>query len=327
MWRPNRPAMVSCPCLAHAHLPQALSRVVVPGRPALGLQICGLLLLPAAGWPRHRRFGSERGARIRAAATREAVIDGSEVVIRRLTQEHELDVELIQGLFQPLELEELVALCDARQGFQASKQTLPSGEFITDERRTSSSCPMLWPLMMPPEGLSQLPPAARGGVEAELQAVLRVQRRCAEVIGVEEGRIEPLQLVRYLPDQYYRPHMDTHEEPHRMSSYAGEQRSHTMLVFLSDVPEDDGGGHLHFPKLGLKVLPQAGEAVLWQNLRDGQPDPRALHEGVAPTSCQKLVMNVWVADRPFSIAAIAAWGRRQKEMQPEPQPTTSQFLD
>ena len=24
-----------------------------------------------------------------------------------------------------------------------------------------------------------------------------------------------------------------------------------MLVFLSDVPEEDGGGHLHFPKLGL----------------------------------------------------------------------------
>ena len=27
----------------------------------------------------------------------------------------------------------------------------------------------------------------------------------------------------------------------------GEQRTHTMLVFMSNVAEDDGGGHLHFP--------------------------------------------------------------------------------
>ena len=30
----------------------------------------------------------------------------------------------------------------------------------------------------------------------------------------------------------------------------GEQRTHTMLVFMSNVAEDDGGGHLHFPRLG-----------------------------------------------------------------------------
>ena len=63
-----------------------------------------------------------------------------------------------------------------------------------------------------------------------------------------------------------------------------------MLVFLSDVGEDDGGGHLHFPTVGVKVLPRVGDAVLWRNLTDeGAPDLRVLHEGVAPKQCQKLV--------------------------------------
>ena len=60
----------------------------------------------------------------------------------------------------------------------------------------------------------------------------------------------------------------------RLGSATGEQRSHTLLVFLNDIPEEDGGGHLHFPELGLHILPRAGDAVLWPNLTDaGEPDP------------------------------------------------------
>ena len=41
----------------------------------------------------------------------------------------------------------------------------------------------------------------------------------------------------------------------------GEQRTHTMLVFLSDVPESDGGGHLHFPRLGGELRKVTGVEV------------------------------------------------------------------
>jgi len=185
--------------------------------------------------------------------------------------------------------------------------------------------------MTPTERLQEL--MSRGGneaklamqIEKELQAVEAVQKRCAEVIGVDKERLEPLQLVKYLPGEYYSPHMDTHEEPERKSSYAGEQRTHTMLVFMSNVAEDDSGGHLHFPRLGLRVLPRVGDAVLWRNLtEEGKPDLRVLHEGVAPKGCQKLAMNVWVADRPFSLSAITAWRQRSADV---PSESTSQFLD
>jgi hypothetical protein len=45
-----------------------------------------------------------------------------------------------------------------------------------------------------------------------------------------------------------------------------EQRIYTVLLFLSDVPASDGGGHTYFPSLGIKVLPTAGDAVLWSNV-------------------------------------------------------------
>eukprot|EP00913_Durusdinium_trenchii_P021693 g20383.t1 len=225
-------------------------------------------------------------------------------------------------------LERCDSSCRNLCGIELSVQRRKDGEVVVDQHRTSSSCPMLWPLMTPPDRLQMLRDAGNVAlaeqIEQELRAVQAVQRRCAQVIGVEQERIEPLQLVKYLPGQYYSPHMDTHEEPERKSSYAGEQRTHTMLVFLSDVPESDGGGHLHFPRLGLHIQPHLGDAVLWRNLtEDGQPDLRVLHEGVAPKSCEKLAMNVWVADRPFSLSAIQAWQASSSSAKP----AASQFLD
>merc|ERR1712217_986004 len=101
----------------------------------------------------------------------------------------------------------------------------------------------------------------------------------------------------------------------RLSSYSGEQRTHTLLVFMSDVPETDGGGHLHFPLLGLQILPRVGFAVLWSNVRPGggcEPDPNSLHEGMAPFASGKIAMNVWVVDRPLTAETVAACGRGQK---------------
>lgn len=233
--------------------------------------------------------------------------------IRRLTREDEIDVFLVEGLFGVDELQELVGIAEARQGFQPSMQKLATGEQLVDGRRTSSSCPMLWPLLVPaPQHLEQMRRAGQlpPGFEEELAATTALTERCARLLEVDAACIEPLQLVKYTAGQYYQPHLDSHDEPHRRSSYAGEQRTHTLLVFVSDVPPEDGGGHLHFPRLGLRVLPRAGAAVLWRNARPGDaagewcPDPDSLHEGVAPVGCSKIAMNVWVADRPFDAEAV-----------------------
>lgn len=80
----------------------------------------------------------------------------------------------------------------------------------------------------------------------------------------------------------------------------GEQRAFTLLLFGSSLAQTDGG-ETHFPELGLSVWPRAGDAVAWSNVhQDGSPNPRSLHEGRPPTAKEKVAVNVWISDTPFS---------------------------
>ena len=67
-------------------------------------------------------------------------------------------------------------------------------------------------------------------------------------------------------------------------------------------PEPEPGGETHFPHLELKVSPRAGDAVAWANVdAEGAPNPLSLHEGLPPAPGEeKVVINVWIADRAFS---------------------------
>jgi len=233
---------------------------------------------------------------------------------RRVTGKGELDVWLLDELFGREELRRLVKLCEARSGFQPSLQTSRTGQQVQDGRRTSHSCAVHWPMLFG----GNLEELQERGLEldvlAELKAAQEISEVCARAVGVDVSHIEPLQLVKYTPGQFYRAHMDTHKEPDRLSSHMGEQRTHTLLVFVVDVPADDGGGYLHFPRLGLRILPRAGWAVLWRNVHaeDGKIDAESLHEGEPPLHADKVAMNVWIADRPFTKELVEE-GRLRKQ--------------
>jgi prolyl 4-hydroxylase len=86
-------------------------------------------------------------------------------------------------------------------------------------------------------------------------------------------------------------------------SLTGEQRAFTVLLFGSTLAPGDGG-ETHFPQLGLSVWPRAGDAIAWANVdEDGEPNPRSLHEGRPPVEKEKVAVNVWIADKPFSAEA------------------------
>lgn len=178
------------------------------------------------------------------------------VVFRRLTEPEELKVCLVEGLFHEHELKRLLHLCEERQGFQPSLQKDRLGQVVQDGRRTSHSCAMRWPLLG--DSLD----------EVELLYAQEATERCASVLDLEAEYIEPLQLVKYTPGQYYRAHLDTHQEPDRLGSFNGEQRMQTLLVFVSSVPESDGGGHLHFPLLELRILPKTKDS---ERFEPGRP--------------------------------------------------------
>ena len=115
-----------------------------------------------------------------------------------------------------------------------------------------------------------------------------LEQRIADTLGCWVHQIEALQLVRYLPGQFFGIHHDlgnlleddTVELPRK--DWLCKRRLVTMFCYLNTL-EDDAGGATYFPKCGhLRVRPKRGRAVLWCNItQDGKADSRTIHAGEA----------------------------------------------
>lgn len=79
--------------------------------------------------------------------------------------------------------------------------------------------------------------------------IAAVESRAAELLGLPPHCIEPLQLVRYAPGQYFRTHHDLGElyddgsvELPPRTAVMTPRRMATILVYLNDLPPGTGGG-------------------------------------------------------------------------------------
>ncbi|KAL1511597.1 hypothetical protein AB1Y20_006391 [Prymnesium parvum] len=227
----------------------------------------------------------------------------------RLRQIHsELQLTYVHSFLSAEELHELVALADARGGWASSPlKDQREGEArnvrgaAEDERRNSSSCPMLWPVAY---AARRAELAHKPGLLRELDLTTRLSNRVVSLftstgLPITSAHIEPLQLLRYQPTERFGPHHDYHATG--KSSVQGEQRAFTFLLFGSTLPPE-AGGETHFPWLNLSVSPQLGDGLVWANVdSEGEPNPRSLHEGRPPTHGEKIAINVWVTDRAFDL--------------------------
>ena len=129
--------------------------------------------------------------------------------------------------------------------------------------------------------------------------VLRwVQARMAATAGCSLVQAEHLVVLHYAPGQEYRPHTDdlnpTALQRHRPQ--AG-QRFRTLCAYLHPVEQ---GGQTEWPRLGLKVEPVMGSAVIFDNLNaHGQPDPLSLHAGAPVQAGRKWLATLWWRQRAY----------------------------
>jgi len=138
--------------------------------------------------------------------------------LRLRSLHEELELTYVHGLVDPAEMASLVRLADARNGFVRSPLRRQGGgeDLEGSNIRTSSSCPMLWPLLYE----SRRPQLVQRGLKdalAELDLVGALAERTAGLLAAT-GRprvtarcIEPLQVVRYQPGERFGPHHDYHE--------------------------------------------------------------------------------------------------------------------
>jgi len=126
----------------------------------------------------------------------------------------------------------------------------------------------------------------------EHQLVDQVNRRVAQLTGLNLDTAEELQVVNYGLGGHYEPHFDfaRKEETNAFKSLGTGNRIATFIFYMSDV---EAGGATVFPEIGATVWPRKGSAAFWHNLyRSGEGDYDTRH-----AACPVLVGSKWVANK------------------------------
>ena len=125
--------------------------------------------------------------------------------------------------------------------------------------------------------------------------VLLVRARIAATIGFPVQAFEPTQVLHYEVGQRFNRHHD-YLNP-ALPGHAAEiarngQRGVTFLVYLNEAFD---AGETNFPMIGIRRRCATGGALYFGNLHvTGEPDPRTLHEGLAPTRGEKWLLSQWI---------------------------------
>lgn len=144
-----------------------------------------------------------------------------------------------------------------------------------------------------------------------------LSKRLKSMLGnVQHIETEPLQVVRYEPEQRFRTHMDWFSEPRNKTynpnmPYRPYNRLASVFAYLED---NCTGGETYFPEIqgvsavadgekfsilrdggyGLLVRPRRGNAVFWNNLLpNGTGDPRLAHAALPVETGTKIGINLF----------------------------------
>jgi len=122
-----------------------------------------------------------------------------------------------------------------------------------------------------------------------------LSERARATTGIDPQWFEDLQVVRYEPGGYFRPHYDQCSEGSEACSaetrrFGGRKRRYTLLVYLND---GYGGGETRFPRLKRSFRSATGDALLFSSAHED-----ALHEGAPVTRGVKWICNLWMRPPP-----------------------------
>ena len=114
--------------------------------------------------------------------------------------------------------------------------------------------------------------------------VNKIVRKCIKHTNKPIENCESLQVVRYKPGGFYKPHYDAHKE--------ANVRVHTFILAIND---DYEGGETAFPNLGLEFKLKQGDMLFFDNMNNyGFIPSKALHGGKPVKSGEKWICNLWV---------------------------------
>jgi len=132
----------------------------------------------------------------------------------------------------------------------------------------------------------------------------KVAERIANVTRSQVRYMEPFQILKYQPGQFYKVH---HDQNSGLFTPQGA-RVYTFFMYLNDVDteEEVPGGGTRFADLGVTMPARKGHAVLWPSVMNEEPErdePMTNHEGMPPKSSVKYASNVWIHNYDYRTPA------------------------
>jgi Rps23 Pro-64 3,4-dihydroxylase Tpa1-like proline 4-hydroxylase len=128
-------------------------------------------------------------------------------------------------------------------------------------------------------------------LDLEDPVVHGVAQKCVSLTDRPIQNCEKLQVLRYRPGGFYKPHQDT------FSDTKGNKRMYTVILALND---DYEGGETAFPNLRRQYKLNKGDALLFHTLDNYElMTSKALHGGLPVKSGEKWICNLWVHKYPY----------------------------
>ena len=156
-----------------------------------------------------------------------------------------------------------------------------------------------------------------------------IRFRAADFQGIPTDHLEPLQVVRYATNGFFKHHYDwlsqggdgTYSPDVKCNgdSYCEKGMGDRETTFFVYLQADCEGGETDFPEVemgktldeelwcefvdcengdgGVKFRPKAGNAIFWENLEDGKGIKEVLHAGLPVKTGGKIGLNIWSRQR------------------------------
>ena len=131
--------------------------------------------------------------------------------------------------------------------------------------------------------------------------VEKIIKRVCKISNIPFENSEKMQVVKYEPNGYYKPHYDAScDDKEECVNFEknGGQRVITMIIYLND---DFTGGMTDFPNLKMEFIPKKYSSLFFYSLeKNGNKcHPLSLHAGTPVKTGIKYIANVWLRERKY----------------------------
>ena len=131
------------------------------------------------------------------------------------------------------------------------------------------------------------------------ELINKISQKVAKITNTELSDQEELQVVRYKPGGYYRPHYDACDSRRENCDRFNGDKGPRFITFIMYLNDDFDGGETYFPNIDQKVKPQKGKAAMFYNTgEDGAVLEKALHGGLDVSNGDKWICNKWIRRKP-----------------------------